>query len=278
MQSENQGAIAQSFTFSTQAMRVITIDGEPWFCAADVCDILGYTNSRKALADHCRAGGVTKRDTPTSSGIQSMTYISEGNLYRLCIKSHMPEAQKFEAWVCDEVLPSIRKTGRYVAPAAAPVSPTESTAERLTANDLQHIKRMIDMCATGFYQKNSWTQAIWFYLRRVLNWPSPQPWTVDHLPRIGDELAYALSACLQVQELTRHIEHQAANLIFRDAADAQLVIAAMNKEAETRLATLKADRAKLPSYLVKTELPAMLGRKPAFVSWYPDEQPGLFSS
>lgn len=136
---------------SAQSIRIILIDNEPWFVASDVCGILGYTNGRKAIADHCRALGVTKRDTPaeecdvtnryaTSKArlSQEMTYINEGNLYRLVIKSRMPAAEKFEAWVCDEVLPSIRKQGYYVAPIAEPdpaqdeaLSITEAEAERL---------------------------------------------------------------------------------------------------------------------------------------------------
>ena len=57
-----------------------------------------------------------KRDTPTSSGIQSMSYINEGDLYRLIMKSKLPSAEKFESWVMDEVLPTIRKTGSYQKP------------------------------------------------------------------------------------------------------------------------------------------------------------------
>ncbi|MCX2962460.1 BRO family protein, partial [Rodentibacter caecimuris] len=73
----------------------------------------GYTNSRKALQDHCKPKGVTKRYTPTQSGNQEMIFINEPNLYRLIIKSRKPEAEPFEAWVFEEVLPQIRKTGKY---------------------------------------------------------------------------------------------------------------------------------------------------------------------
>lgn len=107
------------FNFTEHAVRIVADDHDrPWFAAADICNVLGYTNSSKAIADHCKAGGVTKRDTPTSSGIQPLTFINEGNLYRLIVKSRKPEAEKFESWLMDEVLPSIRKTGGYaVSPA-----------------------------------------------------------------------------------------------------------------------------------------------------------------
>ena len=95
-------------------IRTIEIDGKPYFVGTDVARALGYSNPRKAILDHCK--GVTKRDTPTSSGVQSMSYINEGALYRLIMKSKLPSAEKFESWVMDEVLPTIRKTGSYQKP------------------------------------------------------------------------------------------------------------------------------------------------------------------
>lgn len=95
-------------------IRTIEIDGKPYFVGTDVAKALGYSNPRKAILDHCK--GVTKRDTPTSSGVQSMSYINEGDLYRLIMKSKLPSAEKFESWVMDEVLPTIRKTGSYQKP------------------------------------------------------------------------------------------------------------------------------------------------------------------
>ncbi len=94
-------------------IRTVTIDNKPWFVASDVASALGYSNPRKAVLDHCK--GVTKRDTPTSSGTQSISYINEGDMYRLIMKSKLPSAEKFESWVVDEVIPSIRKSGGYIA-------------------------------------------------------------------------------------------------------------------------------------------------------------------
>lgn len=92
-------------------IRTAEIDGKPYFVGTDVAKALGYNNPRDAVSRHCK--GVVKRDTPTSSGIQSMSYINEGDLYRLIMKSKLPSAEKFESWVMDEVLPTIRKTGSY---------------------------------------------------------------------------------------------------------------------------------------------------------------------
>lgn len=95
-------------------IRTIEIDGKLYFVGTDVAKALGYNNPRDAVSRHCK--GVVKHDTPTSSGIQSMSYINEGDLYRLIMKSKLPSAEKFESWVMDEVLPTIRKTGSYRKP------------------------------------------------------------------------------------------------------------------------------------------------------------------
>ena len=103
-----------TFNFHNSPVRTITDPkGEIWFCGTDVCNILGYVNPRDAISKHCKVGGVAKRDTPTTSGNQEITFINEPNLYRLIIKSRKPEAERFEAWVFEEVLPQIRKTGSY---------------------------------------------------------------------------------------------------------------------------------------------------------------------
>ncbi len=85
--------------------------GDVLFCASDVAKALGYTNIHGTLSRHCR--GVLKRYTPTSSGDQELSYIYEPDVYRLIVKSKLPAAEKFEAWVFEEVLPAIRKHGMY---------------------------------------------------------------------------------------------------------------------------------------------------------------------
>lgn len=102
------------FEFDALPVRVMTgEDGEHWFCAKDICTILGYSNASKTVGDHCRDKGITKRYTLTEKGRQELQFINEGNLYRLIIKSRKPEAKSFESWVCDDVLPALRKTGVY---------------------------------------------------------------------------------------------------------------------------------------------------------------------
>ena len=99
--------------------------GKVLFCGSDVANALGYTNTRKALSDHCK--GVTKCDTPTNGGNQTLNFIPEGDVYRLITHSKLPAAQEFEHWVFDEVLPTIRRNGAYM---------TDSTLEQaLTSPD-----------------------------------------------------------------------------------------------------------------------------------------------
>lgn len=92
-------------------MRTIHEGDKVLFCGTDVARALGYSNPRDALCRHCR--GVVKRDTPTTSGKQEMSFIPEGDIYRLIVRSKLPSAEKFESWVFDEVLPTLRKTGEY---------------------------------------------------------------------------------------------------------------------------------------------------------------------
>ena len=97
-------------------VRSLKIAGEPWFVGKDVADILGYTNSRKAISDHVddEDKGVTKCDT--LGGKQDLTIINESGLYSLILSSKLPTAKKFKRWVTSEVLPAIRKTGGYQIP------------------------------------------------------------------------------------------------------------------------------------------------------------------
>lgn len=92
-------------------VRILEEDGRMLFCGNDVAKCLGYARPSKAVLDHCK--GVLKRDTLTKGGVQSLKFIPEGDVYRLICNSKLPNAEQFESWVFDEVLPTIRKTGFY---------------------------------------------------------------------------------------------------------------------------------------------------------------------
>lgn len=99
-------------------VRTAEENGRILFCGSDVAKALGYALPRKAIIDHCK--GVLKRNTPTNGGMQEMAFIPEGDVYRLITHSKLPAADKFERWVFDEVLPSIRRTGGYSLPKTLP--------------------------------------------------------------------------------------------------------------------------------------------------------------
>lgn len=113
-------------------IRTIGEGDKIFFCGADVAKALGYTNPSKALTDHCRC--VTKRYIPHPQAPDKeieMSFIPEGDVYRLITHSKLPTAEKFESWVFDEVLPSIRKHGMYATP---------TTIEQMIADPANAIK------------------------------------------------------------------------------------------------------------------------------------------
>lgn len=119
--------LTQTFAFEAYDIRIIVENGEPLFCAADVCKALGYGNPSEALRKHCRKDGITKRETIDNLGRkQSASFINEQNLYRLIMRSQLESAERFQDWVCGEVLPTIRKTGSYGNPMAAMLAKPKS--------------------------------------------------------------------------------------------------------------------------------------------------------
>ena len=90
---------------------VMLIGGKEYFPATQCAKLIGHENPARAVRKFCK--GVTKMVTPTVGGSQEVNYIPEGDLYRLIVNSKLPAAEKFERWVFDEVLPSIRQTGGY---------------------------------------------------------------------------------------------------------------------------------------------------------------------
>ena len=102
------------FSYHSQKIRTVIIDGTPWFCAKDVCDALGYKIPRKAVKDHI----IDKEDLKwiplkTNGGPQQVLFTNESGLYCLILSSKLSNAIAFKKWVTSEVLPTIRKEGQY---------------------------------------------------------------------------------------------------------------------------------------------------------------------
>ena len=110
-----------------------------WFPANEIATILGYKNPQEAIRKHCNINGCVNRSVIANTGFGNSTqqkkYINEGNLYRLITKSKLLEAEKFETWVFDEVLPMIRKTGAYI---------TDSVWDQITNDPAKFGEFLID--------------------------------------------------------------------------------------------------------------------------------------
>lgn len=136
-------------------VRVIVIDGNPWFVASDVAAALEYrdaANMTRFLDDDDKG----THNVSTPSGSQQMTIINESGLYSAILKSRKPEAKKFKKWVTSEVLPSIRKTGSYTAPVVI---------EKMTGKQEIQIKHLVWNMASCFGHKESASQAVWNVIR-----------------------------------------------------------------------------------------------------------------
>lgn len=123
-------------------IRVTVIDDKPMFVAKDVAAMLGYSNRSDAINRHCK--GIVKHDVECVTGtytdsngihhdtkqILGILFIPEADVYRLIMRSKIPEAEKFQDWVCEEILPAIRKTGGYM------VAKADDTPEEIMARAL----------------------------------------------------------------------------------------------------------------------------------------------
>lgn len=109
----------QTFTSAAfGSVRIIDKGGQPWFVGKDVADILGYSNSSKAIPQHVDEEDRQKQNLPTAQNgklTAASWLINESGLYSLILSSKMPKAKEFKHWVTSEVIPAIRKTGGYIA-------------------------------------------------------------------------------------------------------------------------------------------------------------------
>lgn len=113
-------------------IRTIDENGSVLFCGNDVAKALGYKSPKDAIAAHAK--GAVKRRTLTDGGEQEMLFITEGDIYRLAARSKLPGAEKFESWIFDEVLPSIRRSGGYIN-GQQDMSPEELLSQALKVAD-----------------------------------------------------------------------------------------------------------------------------------------------
>ena len=128
----------QSLEFEGNKVRTAQDEnGNPLFCGTDVAQVLGYANPAKAVINHCK-GFPIRKPLETAGGIQQVRFISEGDLYRLITSSKLPAAERFEKWVYDEVLPSIRRHGGYMA------GQERMTPEQMALASLKWLQSKVD--------------------------------------------------------------------------------------------------------------------------------------
>ncbi|MCF7537568.1 Bro-N domain-containing protein [Pseudomonas petrae] len=131
------------FNFNGSEIRLITDDqGEPWFIARDVADLLEYANPHEAVRTHCK--GVRETLIPSAGGEQMTKVIPERDIYRLVMRSRMPAAEAFEEWVVGEVLPTIRKTGSYQRPMTQ-AEMIVASANILVSLERQQAQQQVDL-------------------------------------------------------------------------------------------------------------------------------------
>lgn len=144
----------QIFNFENQEVRTVTVNDEPYFVGKDVSDVLGYTNSRKALKDHVADEDKLTERIVTAGQNREQTIISESGLYSLIFGSKLPSARRFKRWVTSEVLPQIRKTGSY-----SNVPKNFVEALRLAA-DLEEEKLMLEQKVAEYEPKANYLDTI----------------------------------------------------------------------------------------------------------------------
>jgi prophage antirepressor-like protein len=118
--TERQNDRLTPFSYEDHAVRTALVNGEPWFVAKDVCDILEIQNSRDTLAKLLPENEKGVDTIYTPGGKQEMLTVNEPGLYRLIFQSRKPEAERFKTWVFGEVLPQIRRTGAYTGGGTPP--------------------------------------------------------------------------------------------------------------------------------------------------------------
>lgn len=114
MNNTNKIQVFQNEAFGQ--VRVITKDGEPWFVGKDVAEVLGYSNTKKAINDHVKENHKLGERIVTSGQRREVIIIDEAGFYSLVLRSKLPSAEAFQEWVTSEVLPAIRKHGGYLTP------------------------------------------------------------------------------------------------------------------------------------------------------------------
>ncbi|EDJ2552927.1 hypothetical protein CE665_00660 [Salmonella enterica subsp. enterica serovar Poona] len=221
------------YYFEGISVRTVIIDSSIWFIAKDVCNALqiAHTGSAiRSLDDDERGVHLTH----TLSGSQQMSIINESGLYTLilrCRDAVKPGTvpHRFRKWVTNEVLPTIRKTGRYEHPVATP-----RNAEPLTPSDMKNLNHLVVLMTRQFARTGSWRLGVWHALRRATGVPSPEEFTVDDLPALTQECRRIIQITSEAGEMISRIERETVRRIVRHREDCDTVLAELQWEWSTQ--------------------------------------------
>ncbi|EBF7359438.1 Bro-N domain-containing protein [Salmonella enterica] len=195
------------FNFESHNIRTVIIENEPWFVAVDVCNVLGIQNPSKAL----KALDDDERSNFKLGRQGEANIINESGLYTLILRCRDAVKQgtlpwRFRKWVTNEVLPTIRKTGRYQK---------QPPSEPLNSNDMSNLKRLVWMMTGNMKFENAWNAGVWYALRSATGRPSPQPFSVDDLPALGEECRRIMKITAAVHSAVFDFEKEVIRKVVR---------------------------------------------------------------
>lgn len=250
-------------------VRVVLVNGEPWFVAVDVCKALGLTNPTKSVSaldedeKQLFSGDSNFKLGSAGKGAQSLIILNESGLYTLILRCRDAVKQgttawRFRKWVTNEVLPAIRKSGEYSYVEPAP----KSAGEPLDWRQKEELRGLINDIAQSFRYHNAWKSGVWLALRRACRNPSPNPITVDDLPVITAELRRILTSAETALDNMRTYEREFLREVVRGARRSvsreELSIIDLGSEVEKVLpAHFELAINKLEALSTKLEAPAV---------------------
>lgn len=182
-----------AFTFEGTSLSILGDNLNPLFIVQQICAVLGYSNPRKAISDHCDTEDVCKVEVQTKGGKQLVNCVNESGLYALIFGSKLPKAKQFKRWVTSEVLPTIRKQGQYQCPAPIAdnsLSPAEQFSIRNAvakkAKKSPSTYRFIYSLLKQRFQVARYSQISTYDFREALNFIKelklPAPYSSESLP------------------------------------------------------------------------------------------------
>lgn len=195
-------------------IRIAIINGESWFCLADICRALELTNPAM-VKTRLNEKGINSIDTLTKRGNQKLLYVNEANLYKTIFQSRKESAERFTDWVTSDVLPSIRKTGKYEANKNNTIIPTvvgSATQIPPLGNWYDKMKLRIDalceiydtsrkqlyhLILTQVQGKYSWDYAVMAYINETGSAPRYPMDVVAHFQQLQTEAENIINILLE---------------------------------------------------------------------------------